>query len=32
LVAKAPWSDEAVLAAICAQVLPAMAHRQPVVA
>jgi SRSO17 transposase len=32
LVAKAPWSDEAVLAAVRAQVLPAMRHRQPIVA
>jgi len=32
LVAKAPWSDEAVLAAVRAQVLPAMRRRQPIVA
>ena len=31
-VAKAPWSDEAVLAAVRAQVLPARRRRQPVVA
>jgi SRSO17 transposase len=31
LVAKAPWSDEAVLAAVRAQVLPAMTCRQPIV-
>jgi hypothetical protein len=30
--AKAPWSDEAVLAAVRAQVLPAMTRRQPIVA
>ena len=32
LVAKAPWSDEAVLAAVRAQVLPVMTRRQPMVA
>jgi SRSO17 transposase len=32
LVAKAPWSDEAVLAAVVRQVLPAMTRKQPVVA
>lgn len=32
LVAEAPWSDEAVLAAVRAQVLPAMTRRQPIVA
>ena len=32
LVAEAPWSDEAVPAAVRAQVLPAMTHRQPIVA
>lgn len=32
LVAKAPWSDEAVLAAVRAQVLPAMTRKQPIVA
>ena len=32
LVAKAAWSDEAVLAAVRAQVLPARRRRQPIVA
>ena len=31
-VAKAPWSDEAVLAAVRVQVLPARTRRQPIVA
>ena len=32
LVSAAPWSDEAVLAAVVRQVLPAMTRKQPVVA
>jgi SRSO17 transposase len=32
LVAKAPWSDAALLAAACRQVLPAMTRQQPIVA
>ncbi len=32
LVAKAPWSDQAVLDAVTRQVLPAMTRRQPIVA
>ena len=32
LVSTAPWSDEAVLAAVVRQVLPAMTRKQPVVA
>jgi SRSO17 transposase len=32
LVAKAPWSDAALLAAVCRQVLPAMTRQQPIVA
>ncbi|MGQ9916264.1 MAG: IS701 family transposase [Bryobacteraceae bacterium] len=31
LVAKAPWSDEALLAAVQRQVVPAMTRRQPIV-
>jgi hypothetical protein len=30
LVAKAPWSDAALLAAVCRLVLPAMARQQPI--
>jgi hypothetical protein len=31
-VSAAPWSDEAVLAAVVRQVLPAMTRKRPVVA